>query len=82
MLCTSTAARLARSVPGAAALLDELGRHGPAWRAPASVIVHRPEDFVARAAGFGVEGVVAKRLDSTYLRGATQRQMDQAQTPP
>jgi bifunctional non-homologous end joining protein LigD len=50
-------------------LLDELALDGPAWRTPASVVVERPEEFVARVAEIGLEGVVAKRLDSTYLPG-------------
>jgi hypothetical protein len=51
------------------ALLDELALDGPAWRTPASVVVDRAEDFVARVADLGLEGVVAKRRDSRYLPG-------------
>ena len=51
------------------ALLEELALDGPAWRTPASVVVDRAEDFVARVAELGLEGVVAKRLDSTYIPG-------------
>jgi bifunctional non-homologous end joining protein LigD len=51
------------------ALLDELALEGPAWRVPASVVVQRAEDIVARVAELGLEGVVAKRLDSTYRPG-------------
>jgi bifunctional non-homologous end joining protein LigD len=51
------------------ALLDELALDGPAWRTPASIVVERSEEFVARVAELGLEGVVAKRLDSTYLPG-------------
>jgi ATP-dependent DNA ligase len=51
------------------ALLDELALDGPAWRTPASMVVQRSEDFVARVAELGLEGVVAKRLSSTYLPG-------------
>ena len=51
------------------ALLEELALDGPAWRTPASVVVDRTEDFVARVAELGLEGVVAKRLSSTYLPG-------------
>jgi bifunctional non-homologous end joining protein LigD len=50
-------------------LLDELALDGPAWRTPASVVVDRSEDFVARVEELGLEGVVAKRLNSTYLSG-------------
>lgn len=51
------------------ALLAELALDGPAWRTPASVVVNRAEDFVARVEELGLEGVVAKRLDSKYLAG-------------
>jgi bifunctional non-homologous end joining protein LigD len=51
------------------ALLDELALDGPAWRTPASIAVDRAEDFVARVAELGLEGVVAKRLNSRYLPG-------------
>jgi bifunctional non-homologous end joining protein LigD len=51
------------------ALLDELALEGPAWRTPASVVIDKPEAFVARVAALGLEGVVAKRLDSTYRPG-------------
>jgi bifunctional non-homologous end joining protein LigD len=51
------------------ALLDELALNGPAWRTPASVVVERAEDFVARVADLGLEGVVAKRRASRYLPG-------------
>jgi ATP-dependent DNA ligase len=30
------------------------------------VVVDRAQDFVARVAALGLEGVVAKRVDSTY----------------
>jgi bifunctional non-homologous end joining protein LigD len=51
------------------ALLEELALDGPAWRTPASVILERPEGFVTRVAELGLEGVVAKRLDSRYTPG-------------
>lgn len=51
------------------ALLEELALDGPAWRMPASPVVDRAEDFVARVGELGLEGVVAKRLDSRYLPG-------------
>lgn len=50
-------------------LLEELALDGPAWRTPASVVIERNEDFVARVEDLGLEGVVAKRLSSTYLPG-------------
>jgi bifunctional non-homologous end joining protein LigD len=50
-------------------LLEELALDGPAWRTPASVVVERHEDFVARVEDLGLEGVVAKRLSSSYLPG-------------
>ena len=53
-----------RSLLGDAFALD-----GPAWRTPASVVIERNEDFVARVEELGLEGVVAKRLSSTYLPG-------------
>jgi bifunctional non-homologous end joining protein LigD len=55
------------------ALLDELGLDGPAWRTPASVVVAQSDDFVAQVEALGLEGVVAKRLDSTYLPGRRTR---------
>jgi bifunctional non-homologous end joining protein LigD len=51
------------------ALLDELALDGPAWRTPASIVVERSEQLVARVAELGLEGVVAKRLESGYLAG-------------
>jgi bifunctional non-homologous end joining protein LigD len=51
------------------ALLDQLALDGPAWRTPATVATDRTEDFIARVAEFGLEGVVAKRLDSSYRAG-------------
>jgi bifunctional non-homologous end joining protein LigD len=51
------------------ALLEELELDGPAWRTPASVVVARTEDFVSQVSELGPEGVVAKRLSSTYIPG-------------
>jgi len=51
------------------ALLEELELDGPAWRTPASLVVARTEDFVSHVGELGLEGVVAKRLSSTYLPG-------------
>ena len=50
-------------------LLGELVLDGPAWRTPASIVVDEPHEFVARVAKLGMEGVVAKRLGSTYSPG-------------
>jgi hypothetical protein len=50
-------------------LLDELALSGPACRTPTSVVVQQPEAFVTRVAELGLEGVVAKHLDSSYLPG-------------
>jgi bifunctional non-homologous end joining protein LigD len=44
-----------------------------AWRTPASLVAGLMEDFVARVAELGLEGVVAKRLSSTYIPGAPTR---------
>ena len=51
------------------ALLEELALDGRAWRTPASIVCERPEAFVTRVAELGLEGVVAKRLDSRYTPG-------------
>jgi len=51
------------------ALLEELALDGPAWRTPASVVVLRAQDFVARVEELGLEGVAAKRPSSTYIPG-------------
>ena len=51
------------------ALLDELALDGPAWRTPASIVLERSQAFVAKVAELGLEGVVAKRLDSRYTPG-------------
>jgi bifunctional non-homologous end joining protein LigD len=50
-------------------LLEELVLDGPAWRTPASLVVERGDEVVARVAELGLEGVVAKRRDSRYLPG-------------
>jgi bifunctional non-homologous end joining protein LigD len=49
--------------------LEELALDGHAWRTPASVVVDRSEHFVARVQELGLEGVVVKRLSSTYIPG-------------
>jgi bifunctional non-homologous end joining protein LigD len=51
------------------ALLEELALDGQAWRTPASMVVNQPAEFVARVEELGLEGVVAKRLSSTYIPG-------------
>lgn len=51
------------------ALIEELALDGPAWRTPASVQVERTDDFVAAVQELGLEGIVAKRLGSTYIPG-------------
>jgi bifunctional non-homologous end joining protein LigD len=51
------------------ALLEELALDGPGWRTPASIVLDRSEAFVAGVAKLGLEGVVAKRLDSRYTPG-------------
>ena len=51
------------------ALLEELALDGPAWRTPASIVLERSDAFVAGVAQLGLEGVVAKRLDSRYTPG-------------
>ncbi len=50
------------------ALLDELDLEGPAWQTPA-YRVGGGRDFLAVAAKHGLEGVLAKRLDSRYRPG-------------
>jgi bifunctional non-homologous end joining protein LigD len=48
------------------ALLAELALDGPAWRTPASLVVDEADSFVSGIAKLGMEGVVAKRLESAY----------------
>ena len=50
-------------------MLGELSLDGPAWRTPASIVVDEPDQFVSGVAKLGMEGVVAKRLDSKYAPG-------------
>ncbi|HEY7890824.1 MAG TPA: DNA ligase D [Solirubrobacteraceae bacterium] len=54
-------------------LLEELRLTGPAWQVPA---YHRGEgqDFLAATREHGLEGVVAKRLDSPYRSGRRGRE--------
>jgi bifunctional non-homologous end joining protein LigD len=51
------------------ALLAGLAFDGPAWRTPASIVVDEAGEFVSRVANLGMEGIVAKRLDSLYASG-------------
>jgi bifunctional non-homologous end joining protein LigD len=53
-------------------LLDELGPHGPSWQTPAA---HEGAGAVLRDATkrLGLEGVVAKRLESVYEPGRRSR---------
>jgi hypothetical protein len=51
------------------ALLAELGLDGPAWRTPASIVFDEPDEFVSRVTALGMEGAVAKRVDSRYFSG-------------
>lgn len=48
--------------------LEELGLQGPAWQTPPYFRGGGP-DILATSASFGLEGVLAKRLDSTYQPG-------------
>lgn len=54
------------------ALLSELRLDGPTWQTPANHIGEGC-DFLRAAAQHGLEGVVAKRLDSPYRPGARVR---------
>jgi len=76
--------RSTRSLPYSErrALRQEIALDGPAWRTPASVVVERSEDFLARVEELGLEGVVAKRLNSTYLPGRRCDLLDQTQVAP
>jgi bifunctional non-homologous end joining protein LigD len=48
--------------------LDELGLGGPAWRVPA-VHAHEGERLLKATEAQGLEGLIAKRLDSRYEAG-------------
>jgi bifunctional non-homologous end joining protein LigD len=54
-------------------LLDELGLEGDAWQTPGN---HRGDgaELLARTRELGLEGIVAKRLDSHYRPGARGRE--------
>lgn len=50
------------------ALLESLGLEGVAWQTP-SYYTGDSSDFLSASAGYGLEGIVAKRLDGPYLPG-------------
>ena len=50
-------------------LLEALDLHGPHWQTPPSFMGERPADVLAVSQQHGLEGVVAKRLDSRYEPG-------------
>ena len=50
-------------------MLAELQLDGPAWKAPRNLI-GQADAMLASTAERGLEGVVAKRLDSPYTPGA------------
>lgn len=54
-------------------LLEKLDLNGPAWQTPASYAGGGSE-LLSASAELGLEGVVAKRLDSPYLAGQRSRQ--------
>jgi bifunctional non-homologous end joining protein LigD len=55
------------------ALLEELVLDGLAWRTPATLVGVDRLKFIERVATLGLEGVVAKRLDSIYSPGRRTR---------
>jgi bifunctional non-homologous end joining protein LigD len=55
------------------ALIDKLALNGPAWQTPACQ-VGDGRAFLAVTAKHGLEGVIAKRLDSPYRPGQRSRQ--------
>jgi bifunctional non-homologous end joining protein LigD len=50
-------------------LLDQLGLSGPYWQTPPSFPGEDLQDVLAVSVDHGMEGVVAKRLDSAYAPG-------------
>ena len=50
-------------------LLAELALEGPAWRTPRQFVGEEGEALLGLTAEQGLEGVVAKRLDSPYMPG-------------
>lgn len=54
-------------------LLDELQLDGPAWRTPRVLRSGDPAEFLHRLEELGLEGAVAKRLDSRYAPGRRSR---------
>ena len=65
----------ARSLPyrERRALLEELALDGPAWRTPTGLRVDDPSEFLVRVEELGLEGAVAKRIDSSYAPGRRSR---------
>jgi bifunctional non-homologous end joining protein LigD len=55
------------------ALLEELHLHGPAWRTPRILPADDHSAFLSRLEELGLEGAVAKRLDSRYAPGRRSR---------
>lgn len=51
------------------ALLDELAVHGPGWQTPPSFAGESGADVLRVSILQGIEGLVAKRLDSRYVQG-------------
>jgi bifunctional non-homologous end joining protein LigD len=62
------------------ALLEGLGLTGPAWCTVLSVVGDVPE-LMAACGQLGLEGLVAKRLDSIYRPGARSKQWVKAKCP-
>jgi len=62
------------------AVLEGLGLTGPAWCMVLSVIGDGPE-LMAACAQFGLEGLVAKRLDSIYRPGERSKQWVKVKCP-
>jgi len=51
------------------ALLESLGLHGPSWQTPPSFTEEAAADVLAVSRQHGLEGIVAKRLESRYEPG-------------
>src|SRR5438128_1469308 len=62
------------------ALLERLGLTGPAWCTVLSVVGDGPE-LMAACGQLGLEGLVAKRLDSIYRPGERSKQWVKAKCP-
>ena len=71
-----------RSLPYAsAAAARPAGARRSRLADPGEPDVERPEEFVARVAELGLEGIVAKRLGSSLHAGPAKPRVDQAQAP-